>query len=50
MFSFEIKHVAEKRYGGLDRLSRRRRLVEDSDKEEGFKELEEEMDPDLAVN
>jgi len=50
MLSFEIKHVVGKRHGGPDGLSRRRRLVEDSDKEEGVEELEEEMDADLAVN
>jgi len=50
MFSFEIQHVAGKTHGGLDGLSRRRRSVEDSDKEEGVEELEEEMDADLAVN
>jgi len=49
-FSFEIKHVAGKRHGGPDRLSRRRRSVEDSEEEEGVEELEEEMDADLAVN
>jgi len=50
MLSFEIKHVAGKRHGGPDGLSRRRRSVEDSDEEEGVEELEEEMDADLAVN
>jgi len=50
MFSFEIKHIAGKRHGGLDGLSRRRRSVEDSDEEEGVEKLEEEMDADLAVN
>jgi len=50
MFSFEIKHIAGKRLGSLDGLSRRRRSVEDSDEEEGVEELEEEMDADLTVN
>jgi len=50
MFSFEIKHVAGKRHGGPNGLSRRRRSVEDSDEEEGVEEREEEMDADLAVN
>ena len=50
MFSFEIKHIAGKRYEGPDGLSRRRRWVADSDEEEGVKELEEEMVADLAVN
>jgi len=50
MFSFEIKHVAGKRYGVPDGLSIRRRSVEDSDEEEGVEELEEEMDAELAVN
>jgi len=49
MFCFEIKHVAGKRHGGPGGLSRRI-SVEDSDKEEGVEELEEEMDADLAVN
>ena len=50
MLSFEIKHVAGKRHGGLDELSRRRRSVEDSAEEEGVEELEEQMDADLVVN
>jgi len=50
MFSFEIKHVAGKRHGGPDGLSRRRRLVEDLEEEEGVEELEEGMDADRAVN
>jgi len=50
MFSFEIKDVAEKRHGGRDGLPRTRRLVEESNKEEGVKELEEEIDSDLAGN
>jgi len=50
IFSFEIKHIAGKRHGGPDGLSRRRRSVKDSDEEEGVEELDEEMDADLAVN
>jgi len=50
MFSFEIEHITGKRHEGPDGLSRKRRSVEDSDKEEGVEELEEEMDADLVVN
>ena len=47
MFTFEIKHVAGRRHGGPDALSRRGKAEEDSE-EEDPEELEASMDADLA--
>ena len=47
MFSFDIRHVARRKNGGPDALSRRGKLPEDSDSK-SLKELENEMDADLA--
>jgi len=47
LFSFDIKHIAGKKHGGLDGLSRRGRDEGDSD-EEDENELEESIDADLA--
>ena len=47
MFTFNIKHVAGRKHGGPDGLSRRGLAPEDSDDEDP-EELEASMDADLA--
>ena len=47
IFTFDIKHVAGRKQGGLDRLSRRGLAAEDPEDEDP-KELEARMDADLA--
>jgi len=46
LFNFEIKHVAGKKHGGPDGLSRRRKSEDDSEDEDD-NEVEEVMDADL---
>ena len=48
LFSFDIKHVAGKRHGGPDGLSRRGKDKGDSEDGEDENELEERIDADLA--
>ena len=47
MFTFDIKHVAGRKHGGSDGLSRRGLALEDSEDEDP-EELEASMDADLV--
>ena len=47
LFNFDIKHVAGKKHGGPDGLSRRKQSEDDSDSDDSD-ELDECMDADLT--
>jgi len=48
LFNFDIKHVAGKKHGGPDGLSRRKQSEDDSDDGDDSDELDECMDADLT--